>query len=185
MPAYPSHLEHVVRLRDGTVLCIRPLAVDDAPALTDLFDHLTPEDVRARFFVAMRELPPVLLARLSHVDDDHDMALAALHPDRSGTLCGVVRLSADAGERRQAEFAVVIRSDWKRRGLGQLLVQEIIRCARDRGIEDLYGAILAENAPMIALARKLGFAIQNHAEEARLVTARLRWPTDDPGTGRR
>jgi acetyltransferase len=174
MSAYPSHLEHVIRLRDGRALCIRPLAIADEPALIDLFDHLTPEDVRARFLVAMREVPPALLARLSHVDYDHDMALAALHPDSHGTLCGVVRLSTDSSNHRHAEFAVVVRSDWKGHGLGLVLTQEIIRWARDRGIEDLYGTILAENAPMIALARKLGFAIRHNAEDARLVTARLR-----------
>src|SRR5438128_7560855 len=89
MPPYPVHLVHMIQLADGTALCVRPLTADDAPALTDLFDHLTPEDVRARFFVAMRELPPALLDRLSHVDHQHAEALAALYPDANGILCGV------------------------------------------------------------------------------------------------
>jgi acetyltransferase len=176
MAVHPAQLEHVIHLRDGATLCIRPLAADDASALTDLFDHLTPEDVRARFFVTMRELPPALLARLTHVEHDHEMALAAFHPDVHGTLCGVVRLSADADDRRRAEFAVVVRSDWKRRGLGHALIQEIVGSARDRAVSELYGLILAENAPMIALARKLGFTIAANPDDARQVIARLRLP---------
>lgn len=179
MPTYPAYPEHIIRLRDGTVLHVRPLMDDDAPSLTDLFDHLTPEDVRTRFFESLRKLPPALLARLSHVDYDHDMALAALHPDAHGTLCGVARLSADTSNRRHAEFAIVVRSDWKRRGLGHALMQEIIRCARDRNVEEFYGFILAENRPMIALALKLGFTIEGHPDDAGLVIARLHFANTD------
>ncbi|MEJ0072016.1 MAG: GNAT family N-acetyltransferase [Pseudomonadota bacterium] len=171
MPVYPAHPEHVIQLRDGAVLSIRPLTGDDAPGLTDLFDHMTPEDVRRRFFVAMRELPPALLVRLSHPDDAREIALAALHPDAHGTLCGVARLSADAEDRRRAEFAVAVRSDWKQRGLGRALMEEIIRCADERRIEDLYGTILADNTPMIRLVRQLGFKITADSGDARLVVA--------------
>jgi acetyltransferase len=164
--------EDIVRLRDGTALRVRSLAADDAPALVDLFDHLTPEDVRARFFVTLRALPPALLERLSHPDRERELALAALCPDTPGALCGVVRLSADADDPSRAEFAVVVRSDWKRRGLGRALIEAIIHRARERGIAELYGVILADNEAMIALARRLGFAIAADRGDARLVIAR-------------
>jgi acetyltransferase len=174
MPVDPTPCDEIIRLRDHAVLCVRPLAGEDAPAIVDLFEHLTPEDVRARFLVGLRALPPKLLERLSHPDRERELALAAFHPDPHGSLCGVARLASDADDRNRAEFAVAVRSDWKRRGLGRALLEALIRGARGRGIGELRGEILGENAPMIALARKLGFAIAADPRDATLVIARLR-----------
>jgi acetyltransferase len=53
---YPKELESVERLRDGTVLGLRPLRPEDEPRLQDLAAHMTPEDLRLRFFSPMRGL---------------------------------------------------------------------------------------------------------------------------------
>jgi acetyltransferase len=169
---YPNRLERRIALRDGTRLLVRPIKPEDARAMTDLFARLTPEDVRSRFFVAMKALPPALLARLTQIDYDREMALVALNPDAPHELLGVVRLSADP-DNAAAEYAVEVRSDWKGRGLGYALMQEIITYARSRGIGELYGTILAENAPMIDMARELGFSVAAHRDDAGLVTAHL------------
>ena len=171
---YPNQLEHTITLRDGTALLVRPIRPEDAQAITDLFDHLTPEDVRSRFFVAMRALPPALLARLTQIDYDREMALVALLPGAAppGELCGVVRLHADPDNAR-AEYAVTVRSDWHGRGLGYALMQEIVAYGRARGIGEIFGTILAENTVMIEMARELGFAIAPERDDPSLVVARL------------
>jgi acetyltransferase len=175
---YPKRLERSITLRDHTPLAVRPIKPEDAGAVTDLFEHLTVADVRFRFFVAMRELSPTLLRRLTRIDYDRDMALVALLPGEppgdqpTGALAGIVRLSADIDDAR-AEYAVAVRSDWKGRGLGSALTQEIIAYARGRGIGEIFGIILADNHVMIGMARKLGFTITNSAEDAGVVIARL------------
>src|SRR5262249_22280504 len=126
---YPNRLERDLTLRDGTTLRLRPIRPEDAAATTQLFAHLSPEDLRSRFFVAMKALPPALLARLTQIDYDREMALVAQDP-ASGALSGVVRLSADPDNLR-AEYAVVVRSDWKGRGLGYALMGAIIDYARE------------------------------------------------------
>ena len=90
---------------DGTPIALRPLLPEDEPALQDLFAHMSREDVRLRFFTPMRELKHALAARLSHLDDSHEMALVA---QRDGMTLGVARYSADP-DRRSAEFAVAVR----------------------------------------------------------------------------
>ncbi|MBV8166546.1 MAG: GNAT family N-acetyltransferase, partial [Alphaproteobacteria bacterium] len=72
-----------------------------------------------------------------------------------------------------AEYAVEVRSDWKGRGLGYTLMQAIIGYGRDRGVGEIYGTILSENAPMIEMARELGFAISTDRDGGGVVTARL------------
>jgi len=168
---YPNRLEHRIALRDGTELFVRPIRPEDAHAITELFAHLTPQDVRSRFFVAMKALPPSLLARLTQIDYDREMALVAMVPGTTDLL-GVARLSADPDNVR-AEYAIVVRSDWKGHGLGYVLMQEIVDYARARGIGEVFGTILNENAAMIDMARELGFTIGADPDDASLVTARL------------
>jgi acetyltransferase len=169
---YPKELEKPGSLRDGTPLVLRPIRPEDEPLLQDLAQHMAPEDLRLRFFVPTRGLSHALAARLSQIDYDREMALIALAPDPAAQdrsmIVGVGRFSADP-DNRQAEYAVTVRTDWKGRGLGWLLMNEIIAVARDRGIAELVGYVLRENDNMLRMCRALGFAAATHHEDPELV----------------
>jgi L-amino acid N-acyltransferase YncA len=55
------------------------------------------------------------------------------------------------------EHSVYVHRDFRGRGAGKLLLQEIIRLAGERGAATLVAGIDAENAVSIGLHRKLGF----------------------------
>ena len=59
-----------------------------------------------------------------------------------------------------AEFAILVASDVKGGGLGRRLMENLIECARSRGIGELRGETLSENVRMQDLARKLGFTLK-------------------------
>ena len=59
----------------------------------------------------------------------------------------------------EAEFAMIVRSDLKRQGLGRLLLDKIVRYARSRGLNQLVGSVLRENSGMLELTRGCGFAV--------------------------
>ncbi len=154
---YPKMLEQTFTLADGQKIFLRPLRPDDAPGLRAGFKTLDPEDVRMRFFAQMREMTPLMAARLTQLDYNREMALAAFPaegPDRRGF--GVVRLVADP-DNQSAEFAITIRSDAKGRGLGRALMERIMDFAVKRGISEIWGDVLADNARMLALCDELGF----------------------------
>ena len=152
---YPQELESAERLRDGAALQLRPVRPEDAPMLIDLAEHMTLEDLRLRFFAPVRGLTHTVAARLSQLDYDREMALLA---ERDGVALGVVRYSADP-DRLRAEYAVAVRSDWKGRGLGYLLMTRLIEIATQRGIGELFGEVMRENEPMLQMCRGLGFTI--------------------------
>ena len=79
----------------------------------------------------MRELPPGLLARLTQIDYDREMAFV-LQDAKSGDFLGVSRISTDPDNIR-AEFAVSVRSNLKGHGLGRLLMERLIAYAKARG----------------------------------------------------
>jgi len=153
---YPSELEETVALRAGGSLVMRPIRPEDEPAHSRFFQHLEPEDLYLRFFSAVRKAPHSQLARFTQIDYDREMAFVAYAPDREDETLGVVRAIADP-DNKQAEFAIIVRSDVKGQGLGRALVEKMIRYCRSRGTGELVGQVLSENTPMLALAKKLGF----------------------------
>jgi acetyltransferase len=166
MPA--KNLESTGTTLDGTPIGLRPLRPEDEPVLQDLFAHMSREDVRLRFLVPMRELNHALAARLSHLDYGREMALVAQHDEMT---LGVARYSADP-DRRSAEFAVAVRSDWHGRGVGHLLMGRLIEVAQQSGIGELVGLVLHGNKPMLDMCRKLGFSITPEPNDATVLRVR-------------
>jgi len=166
--AYPSWLESTGRLRDGTEVHLRPVRSEDEPLLQDLAAHMTPEDLRLRFFAAVRGLSHAVAARLAHIDYDRAMALLA---EKDGVALGVARFHADP-DRRRAEYAIAVRSDWKGHGLGYLLMTRLIAVAREWRIGELVGQVLRENRPMLAMCRELGFEIASDPKDAGVMLVR-------------
>jgi acetyltransferase len=164
---YPKEFESTATLRDGTVIRLRPVRPEDEPLLQDLARHMNADDLRLRFFTPVTTLSHQLLARLSQIDYDRAMALIA-RPAVEGTALGIVRFAADPDNRR-GEFAVSVRSDWKGRGLGYLLMTRIIEVARQRGLGEIFGEVLRENDAMLRVARALGFSVTTHPQEAHLL----------------
>jgi acetyltransferase len=164
---YPQHLETVERLRDGTALAVRPLRPEDEPLLHDLVVHMSPEDLRLRFFTPVRGLTHAVAARLSQLDYDREMALLA---ENDGTALGVAHFFADP-DRLRAEYAIAVRTDWKGRGVGFLLMTRLIEIARQFGIGELVGEVMRENQPMLQMCRELGFGISPDPNNPPLVLA--------------
>ncbi len=173
---YPKELEQPLALRDGARLLLRPIRPEDAPALRHMVEARTrPEDRRLRFFTAIKVLSPDLCARLTQIDYDREMALVALDPEAAvkDAFCGVVRITAEP-DRERAEYAVLVRSDLKRQGLGRRLMEAVIAYARGQGIGEIYGEVLRENTAMLRLTEDLGFRREATPDAPELVNVRLR-----------
>ncbi|WP_321925696.1 bifunctional acetate--CoA ligase family protein/GNAT family N-acetyltransferase [Paraburkholderia guartelaensis] len=163
---YPRRLEETIDWH-GERLTIRPIRPEDEEMHRTFVESMTPDDLRLRFFSAVRSFDHTQLARMTQIDYDREMALIAVVHGEDGQprTLGVVRAVADP-DNETAEFAVAILSNLKRGGLGRLLMSRIIEYVRSRRTHWLLGEALRENAPMIGLARACGFTVT---------------PTEDPG----
>jgi acetyltransferase len=167
---YPEELvEH--RVLGGEAMTIRPIRPEDAQAHTAFFSRLSPQDIRYRFFSVMRELSPEQTARLTQVDYDREMAFIAVR-DATGETVGVARLACEA-EGRSGEFAVIVQADLKGRGLASLLMRRLIDWGRRRGLQEVEGQILADNRPMLAFIRHLGFTVRRMVDDPEVMSATL------------
>jgi len=167
---YPAELIGHYAAR-GETFTIRPIRPEDAEAHGAFFKRLSPEDVRYRFFSAMRELSAEQMARLTQVDYEREIAFVAVR-DTTGETVGVARLVCEVGS-PEGEFAVVVQPDVKGRGLARHLMQRLIDWARARGVSAVVGQVLADNAPMLAFVRSLGFVVHRMPDEDGVVEARL------------
>jgi acetyltransferase len=60
---------------------------------------------------------------------------------------------------------------WQKRGVGTILMQNLLEYARARGIREVHGEILADNQRMIELARWLGMKLRYLPQSVGLVEA--------------
>jgi acetyltransferase len=167
---YPAELSEQWRTGDEA-FTIRPIRPEDAEQHGAFFQRLSPEDIRFRFFSAMRALSPEQMARMTQVDYDREMAFVALR-DSTGETVGVARLVIDL-DRRSGEFAVIVQRDIKGKGLARHLMRRLIDWGRASGLSEIVGQILADNAPMLAFVRHLGFTLRRMPEEPDVMEARL------------
>ncbi|MCG5237750.1 bifunctional acetate--CoA ligase family protein/GNAT family N-acetyltransferase [Xanthobacter oligotrophicus] len=153
---YPSSEVSELALTDGSKVALRPIRPEDEPSLVELVHRSDPQDVRMRFLGSVKDFPHLMAARLSQIDYDREMAFVAIEPN--GDTCGVVRIISDP-DNEAAEYAIMVRSDMKGKGLGYQLMTEILAHARKRGLNTVFGDVLRENGPMLHLAEDLGFKV--------------------------
>jgi acetyltransferase len=168
---YPCEWRRTATLEDGRSVRIRPVRPEDEPLFTAFFRRVSPEDLRLRFFAPIRDFSHAVVARLVQIDYARAIAFVALDP-ASGEMMGSVRLVTDANGDK-GEYAILVRSDLKGLGLGWELMRLMIEWARHEGIRTVGGQVLRENAVMLAMCRKLGFAVRSDPDDADLMEVRL------------
>lgn len=149
--AYPRELEHPVVLGNGAYLRVRPIRPDDEPKLVELYGRLSEHTAYQRFFTLMRRLPPTWFHFFANVDYRRRLALVAEHDTATGSeLVGVGRYES-SDEEGVAEVALVVQDGWQGRGLGTVLLDDVLSAARARGIRRFRAYVLAENERMLRL----------------------------------
>ncbi len=176
---YPKEWERPVTLRDGTAVLIRPIRPEDEALYAPFFAEVTDQDLRLRFFAPIKEFSHAFVARLTQLDYARAMAFIAIDSS-SGAMLGVVRLHANANY-DAAEYAVLVRSDCKGRGLGWLLMQTMIDYASAEGLQTVEGQVLQDNTTMIAMCRELGFAVTPDPQDPDLYLVKLKVPKRNVG----
>jgi len=89
-------------------------------------------------------------------------------------MLGVARLTIETANAEEGEFAIVVRDEYQRKGVGRKLMDALIQTARDRRVHEIYGHVLAKNPGMARFAEDLGFDIRPGDEpEVRRLVLRL------------
>jgi acetyltransferase len=156
----------------GVAVMLRTLRPQDIDIESDFVRGLSPETRHNRLLGGAITITREYLERLTSVDYSRDMALAATLMLEKEVLIGVARYVRDA-QGDAAEFAIVVSDSWHGRGIGKRLLARLAAIARQRGVRQLYGDVLAINRPMLGLVQKLGFALSRSPHDRALTRATL------------
>lgn len=158
-------------LADRSAITIRAARPADAAALQTLVRGLSPQSRFRRFFNAMRELPPDLLAQFTHADPMREITLLALIRRGRQEIPVAMAQYGCAPYPQRCDFAVVVTDAWQRHGIGARLLRNLICIAGAAGLEKIEGDVLDENEPMRQMLSGMGFEFGAHPDGAYMMRA--------------
>ena len=154
---YPREMERRITTKDGRELLLRPLRAIDEFKLTELFYRASDETLYRRFQHVTKRVPHEERRHYLDVDyrDDTAIVLETCDPRLESEIVGIAQsfLERKTG---YADVGFLVRDDWQGKGLGRILVDEIVRLARASGAAGLVADVLATNHVMLALLRSTG-----------------------------
>ncbi|HMD45018.1 MAG TPA: GNAT family N-acetyltransferase [Acidimicrobiales bacterium] len=172
---YPAELEVDACDRWGDPVHLRPIRPADAERLVAFHEHLSPSTVYLRFFTLHPHLSEREVQRFTTVDYQDRLAIVA---EVDGLLVGVGRYDRMPGT-DEAEVAFVVADAFQRRGIGVLLLRQLVAAARPRGIHRFLAETLEGNAPMLSVFKGSGFPLETHVESGGVIS--LGFPIGEPG----
>jgi len=172
--ASPKSMQWTERLRDGTVLHIRPITSADAPREHAFLSHLSPELRAFRFLGLIKNASESVARELATDDPSDEVTLVGLVNDGETEIeIGVARYRARR-EGAHCDCAVTVDPDWQQRGIASTLMQHLIDVARVRGIRRMYAVDAARSAGVHLLAERLGFHSRLDPEDPAVTTFELK-----------
>ncbi|MFJ9870186.1 GNAT family N-acetyltransferase [Streptomyces sp. NPDC101165] len=147
-------------LTDGATVCIRPVTPADHDQLQGLYEEMSSENLRLRFF----SLSPLSAGRAA------DRACAPAHPghrallaERHAQVIGLAEYDT-GGTGDVAEMSIAVCDGLHHRGVGTLLVEHLVSAARAEGITAFTADALGENHEVLRLFADLGLRIARRFE---------------------
>ena len=159
-PIYPAHLVRQVIWR-GEQLLIRPVRKEDAAGYVAAASRCSLEDISFRLLRGIREVSQQLIARFTEIDYEQTMAFVA--EGVKGDIMAVTRLVQD-GCKKSAEYAIIVRTDLQRQGLGTLMQNMLLEYAKGLGLKEVWGVVDTENRKALSLNDRFGFTRSFHID---------------------
>ncbi|ENN84670.1 hypothetical protein RHSP_68955 [Rhizobium freirei PRF 81] len=153
--------------REGLQVSVRPAGIDDETLLLELFDHVSPQDLRFRFLSAIKHASRQQIAELIGVGHGAVQSYIAFARDAATPVATAV-LACD-GEKRRAETAISVRSDFKGHGLGWGLLGLMVQEAKRHGMEKIESIEDRSNYDAVELEQNMGFEIKPYPDDPSLL----------------
>ena len=178
-----ASFDRTVTVDGGRRVRLRPIRPDDEPRLIEAYDRLSRHTAYQRFFTVMPRLPADWAHRLANVDYRSRLALVLEDATASAPLIGVARYEPVPDE-DAVELAFVVQDQWQGKGLGALLVRELLRAAAQNGFERYRAFVLGDNRRMLELLARYTDVRERHIEQGVIELTLARKPEPAPVPGR-
>jgi len=141
-------------LRPNRIIVLdKPLAEAEWDMVRDFVRRMERDDLRRRFGHPCDFSDEATLRR--YFDIDAGVGEIACVLDQMGAIAGLAHRIMVS--RSEVEIGLIVRSDLKRAGIGELLLREMLARSARQGLKTLSGLVLRENRAMLRLAAKIGY----------------------------
>ncbi|MEW2433273.1 GNAT family N-acetyltransferase [Streptomyces caniferus] len=142
-------------LADGTTVRLRPACPKDRAQVLRLYDDMSADSLRSRFFVVSRRSGEQAADRLCALPEAGHRTLVAVHGDR---LVGVAEYEI-GDDPASAEIALAVADDFHHRGVGTLLLEHLVHLARENGVSAFTADVLTDNHLIHKVFADLGLRV--------------------------
>jgi RimJ/RimL family protein N-acetyltransferase len=144
-------------LKDGSRVKLRPLVKEDRDMLLKFFQDLEEKDLS--FLRSDVRDPAVIDHWVNHIDYRRVFPLVA---EADGRIVGDITLHMrrKGWKRHLGNVRVVVAKDYQGRGLGTLLINEIVELAGEFGLEKLIAEIHFQAVGAFNAFKNAGFAVK-------------------------
>ena len=163
-----------VTLRDGRAVDIRAMRTSDEAELLQAFDRLSPDARYMRFMRTVREVNLERLRKTLASFPACGLGIVATVPAADGIDVVGSAIFVIGNDPSTCEFAITIAADYGGAGLGRMILIALIQAAKQRGLKEMEGFVLAANKPMLALAARVGFSVSIDPDDRSIRLCRLR-----------
>ena len=155
VPAFLRKFPRIATLNDGHQVTIRPLQPDDDTALHEFFLRVPEED---RFYLNNDVTAPEVIEQFTgNISLDVAIPLVAVSGDKI-VADSTLHRSRRASRRHVGELRIVVDTEYRGRGLGARLIDELIQLGVDLGLERLvFELVDRREMPAIQAAKAAGF----------------------------
>ena len=154
-PAFLRKFPRIATLNDGGQVTIRPLQPDDDTALHRFFLRVPEED---RFYLNNDVTAPEVIREFTgNISMDVAIPLVAVSNDKI-VADSTLHRSRRASRRHVGELRIVVDTEYRGRGLGARLIDELIQLGVDLSLERLvFELVDRREMPAIQAAKAAGF----------------------------
>src|SRR4029079_9445164 len=135
---------------------IRPLRREDEADMLAALGKTSAQSLQRRFFVMKRHFSSKERALFMDIDFKNHVAIVAI-AEEAGSKVIVGGSRYIVFEPGRAEMAFVVIDTWQGRGVGSVLMRNLINIASIAGLNELTAEVLPENTAMRKVFGKFGF----------------------------
>jgi acetyltransferase len=149
-PAVPPRYE---RFSCSPIVVARPLTESEWELVRAFVRRMTKEDLQLRFGHPIDFNDEATMRRFFDIRSETGEIARVL--DETSAIAGISHRILVSPQ--EAEIALIVRSDRKRRGIGECLLRAMLARSARQGFNSLSAVVLRENRAVLRLAAKVGY----------------------------
>ncbi|MFG1501211.1 GNAT family N-acetyltransferase [Halobacteriovorax sp. XZX-3] len=158
----------------GEKYVIRSVSENDQEKLIEAFKMASHRTLNSRFLAAKKSLSKKDLELFTCPDYINHVALTVMQESEDGEKpVGSTRFYRDSDNSPTAEFAVTVIDKYHRKGFGGILIDHLIKAAKERDIKEIYGTASTGNHAVLGLLKSRGDVVVE-TETMGIVNIRLK-----------